>query len=303
MKREQFEELAVQRLMFPAATKVTIASGVLVVTDVYHAVEGEGDTSDTLATITHMGGLAPVRWMMLRPFHTDHTITVSHNTGNILCAGNADISLDDSHDIVICVYDPALDKWCAFPGAGAVAHALLGADHSDTATDSVTRGSLIYGNSTPAWDELVIGSSGKLLRSDGTDAAWSTLYSVHQYVFAPEAAPDAAVSAGDWQGTTHVSGPSDETVKRVTFIAEVAGTGVTYTLQHATGEDADTATWGTTIHTKAVATGVKGDIVSSSFTIGTVLPAQRLLRLNLSSLTGTYNNLTVILEVWRPLQV
>ena len=52
-------------------------------------------------------------------------------------------------------------------------HVLLdGSIHSDTAADSVTRGSLVYGNATPAWDELVIGLANRVLGSDGTDAAW-----------------------------------------------------------------------------------------------------------------------------------
>ena len=52
------------------------------------------------------------------------------------------------------------------------AHNILSATH-DATTNAVTRGSIIYGNSTPKWDELVIGASGTILRSDGTDAAWS----------------------------------------------------------------------------------------------------------------------------------
>lgn len=58
-------------------------------------------------------------------------------------------------------------------------HALLSATHTDTAAQTVSRGSLIYGNSTPAWDELVIGSSNKVIASDGTDAAWTTLTLSH----------------------------------------------------------------------------------------------------------------------------
>ena len=51
--------------------------------------------------------------------------------------------------------------------------ALLDASrHSDTASDSATRGSLIFGNTANAWDELAIGATGEVLRSDGTDVAW-----------------------------------------------------------------------------------------------------------------------------------
>ena len=61
----------------------------------------------------------------------------------------------------------------ADPG-GISAHAILdGSVHTDSVADGVTRGSLIYGNATPKWDELVIGSTGYILKSDGTDAAWA----------------------------------------------------------------------------------------------------------------------------------
>ena len=52
------------------------------------------------------------------------------------------------------------------------AHNLLSASHGDTVTNTVTRGSLVYGNTTPAWDELVIGGANTILGSDGTDVAW-----------------------------------------------------------------------------------------------------------------------------------
>lgn len=58
------------------------------------------------------------------------------------------------------------------------AHNLLSPTHSDTTTQSPTRGSLIYGNSTPAWDELTLGASGTILRSDGTDVSWTAFGAV-----------------------------------------------------------------------------------------------------------------------------
>lgn len=49
---------------------------------------------------------------------------------------------------------------------------LDGANHTDTVAQTVSRGSLIYGNSTPKWDELVVGAANTVVRTDGTDAAW-----------------------------------------------------------------------------------------------------------------------------------
>jgi hypothetical protein len=63
--------------------------------------------------------------------------------------------------------------WAAPPGGGA--HNLLdNGTHTDTVTQTVTRGSLVYGNATPAWDELVVGSANDILGTDGTDVAWVT---------------------------------------------------------------------------------------------------------------------------------
>lgn len=63
-------------------------------------------------------------------------------------------------------------KWAAAGGGGGTNALLDGSAHSDTVAQAVTRGSLVYGNSTPAWDELAIGAARKRLTSDGTDVSW-----------------------------------------------------------------------------------------------------------------------------------
>lgn len=52
---------------------------------------------------------------------------------------------------------------------------LDGAAHSDTAAGSVTRGDLIYGNSTPKWARLAKGTSGQFLSTDGVDVLWDDI--------------------------------------------------------------------------------------------------------------------------------
>jgi len=53
-------------------------------------------------------------------------------------------------------------------------HDLLSVTHSDTLAAGVLRGSIITGNLTPKWSALALGTSGKILRSDGTDLLYST---------------------------------------------------------------------------------------------------------------------------------
>lgn len=56
------------------------------------------------------------------------------------------------------------------------AHNLLSASHGDTTTGTVSRGDLVVGQGvSPKWERLVIGTSGKYLRTDGTDASWATV--------------------------------------------------------------------------------------------------------------------------------
>ena len=52
------------------------------------------------------------------------------------------------------------------------AHNLLSTTHSDADTETVVRGDLIVGNSTPKWDRMALGTRRYLLSNDGTDVAW-----------------------------------------------------------------------------------------------------------------------------------
>jgi hypothetical protein len=61
------------------------------------------------------------------------------------------------------------------PAAGAGApHDILSATHLDSTPAVVSRGSLIYGDATPTWNELVLGGiAGSLLTRNTTDALWT----------------------------------------------------------------------------------------------------------------------------------
>lgn len=60
-------------------------------------------------------------------------------------------------------------------GSSTTPHNLLSSTHPDTlAVSPPTRGDLVVANSTPVWARFAIGASGTVLRSNGTDPAWST---------------------------------------------------------------------------------------------------------------------------------
>ena len=143
--------------------------------------ENEGTTNNTTAvTLVAAPGASKSRKISLVNIYNADTVaatvTVQYNangTLRVLCkiALAADSTLQYTDG----------GGWKVVTSAGGVVttsstHALLdGSIHSDTSADAVSRGSLIYGNSTPAWDELVIGAANTVLKSDGTDAAWSAL--------------------------------------------------------------------------------------------------------------------------------
>lgn len=65
--------------------------------------------------------------------------------------------------------------WTSAAQPAGAAHTLLSNTNiTDANNDSVTRGAIVYGNSTPKWAKLAVGSSGQVLTTDGTDVSWST---------------------------------------------------------------------------------------------------------------------------------
>ena len=101
---------------------------------------------------------------------------VLHKDGGVVLADGATLEADIVNEATAAAgvtIDGVLLKDSSVAVA-AIAHAMLdGSVHSDSVADGVTRGSIIYGNATPKWDELVVGGAGTVLTSDGTDASWA----------------------------------------------------------------------------------------------------------------------------------
>lgn len=72
------------------------------------------------------------------------------------------------------VHDHTTDPEGGVLSGAAFPHTLLNAvAHTDTATQAVTQGSIIYGDATPEWNELVHpGAAGYAFTTDATDVMW-----------------------------------------------------------------------------------------------------------------------------------
>jgi hypothetical protein len=151
----------------------TISSGSITLTNSYTAVAAESGTSDQLDNITAgtNGELAVIS------ADSGDTITV-RTVGNIntISGSNESINQDD-YMTLLC--DGT--SWWQIGGttgysSGGSSHNLLSATHTDTVTNTVSQGSLIYGNNTPAWDELTIGATDTFLKETSGAPAWFDLY-------------------------------------------------------------------------------------------------------------------------------
>lgn len=91
-------DVAFTGLLLAADTELTISAGAITVTQSHHTIDTEADAAtDELDTIS---GLTANQLYFFYPAHTDRTVVLKHNTGNILCIGNQDFSLNDAHDFV-----------------------------------------------------------------------------------------------------------------------------------------------------------------------------------------------------------
>lgn len=122
------KSLELINLKFETATELTIATGDITRTQVYHIIDTEADAaSDDLDGI--IGG-ADGMVLIIRPINTTRTVVVRHNqnaatTKNILLANADNVTLDDETDFIMLVYDASLDTNGAWVevcrGYGAVA--------------------------------------------------------------------------------------------------------------------------------------------------------------------------------------
>lgn len=153
----------IQNSIVRSPKTLTIASGVITVTDDYHLVAGEGAANDDLVTIN--GGAQGAR-LLLRASSDSVTITVKHGSGNIKCHGATDIALAEDDDFVMLVHNGT--SWAALPFKVEVDPS-LGKAELRTATlafaDSVLLG---FGNTAAAPDITVTWNGTKLVVAQAT---------------------------------------------------------------------------------------------------------------------------------------
>lgn len=103
-------------IRLPNAGELTIASGSVTVTGGTHSIDTESDAAtDDLDTIL---GTGAGKILLLSANHTDRTVVIKHNTGNILLYGEEDIELDSTNKSIMLHYVSSLSKWVQVGSSG-----------------------------------------------------------------------------------------------------------------------------------------------------------------------------------------
>lgn len=123
-------------LRLTGASTLTIASGVITATNNYHKVDTESAASNDILDTINGGADGYVLILVLSS--SSHTVTIGHNTGNILCIGSRSITLQNDSDYAILIYSGALSKWrCMSSAKQFLTVASKTSNYTATANDDV----------------------------------------------------------------------------------------------------------------------------------------------------------------------
>ena len=156
-------------LSFVDATELTIASGVITVTQNYHKVDVETGSTDDVTTITAGANIVAGHVLHLRVESDARTVVLKASTsGAANLEIGSDVTLDEAYKTYSLVYDGT--NWRPFTFAESPTFASL--------SPLTTRGDLLYGSSgTPTGARLAVGGANTFLASDGTDVSWGSVSS------------------------------------------------------------------------------------------------------------------------------
>lgn len=266
----------------------TVTSGTWNATAIGAAYGGTGQTvyavGDLLyaSTTTALSKLADV---------ATTSVLISGGVGIAPAWGKLSTSFFTSTNVSNWTNDANYTTLSAVAGVGyltsVTAHNMLSATHGDTLTDTVVRGDILYGNSTPKWARLAKPGALSVLANNATDTAWATVtgtgspvYSTSPILVTPTLGVALATSVNGNAFTTGTYTLTGAAGKTLTFNNSIT----------LSGTDAQTYTFPTTSAT--IARTDAANTFATANDTGTLISAGSITGSGttpLLSLTGTWN--------------
>jgi hypothetical protein len=137
------------------------------------------------------------------------------------------------------------------------AHNLLSTTHGDTLADSIVRGDIMYGNSTPKWARLPFPATptGKIIQATATDVAWSSN---------PLTIGVSASVSGSNTGDQTLSGLGAQAQLNGTGFVKATGTTISY----------DNSTYLTSVTAHNLLSATHGDTTTGACVRGDIITGQ-----------------------------
>ena len=124
------------------------------------------------------------------------------------------------------VNDAGINTWTLVGGIAAPPHAILSATHTDSIPQAVTSGSLIYGDATPDWNELVHpGAANRVLQSAAAVVGWSANAVTFPAAGAVPVGTGAANHAAYWSNVNTLTNEAQLALSRGGTGADLSATG------------------------------------------------------------------------------
>ena len=203
-------------------TELTIATGAIAVTQLYHRVDTEadaaGDDLDTINGLANDGEL-----LVLHPEDTLRVVTLKHGTGNIYIPGGADLALDNSSYHVLLIYDAESTNWCVVGGGSSGGGS---GDMTKAVYDTDDDGSV---DKADAVDGVAAAGNSKYYGTDGTGAAGFHNLPAGGVVDAGDVTYTPTTVA-DWDGAADpgdVDNALDQAAERIKALENAGGGGET----------------------------------------------------------------------------
>ena len=213
-----------------------------------------------------------------------------------------DVVLDTAYKVVWFIYDSSLDSASGGWKEATRSFASAALTTLQTTVTNLEAEQVDYfPDDTGNWDDEpeTVAEGLDLLAQRTSDLEDAGTYAPRTFVWSPDAAPAAVITAGNQQGNLYNSGPDGCIVENIIVHAETApgALGLPITIQYGDSQLLQNVVNWTTIVTYTLSS-----VQSGTSAVAASVPANRIMRMNVGTIVGSPADVTISLEAKSPLR-